>query len=100
MGLRKYIRKQLEPAIKADETIRIASQRSGDLVANIVGAKKDGLGSRLIHEELSSRMHKDLRRNILRESLRKPNSKNRLLETKVRILEKYLDHRNAKLNRK
>jgi len=100
MGLKKYIRKQLEPAIKADETIRRASQRSGDLVANIVGAKKDGLGSRLIHEELSSRMHKNLRRNLLRESLRKPNSKNRFLETKVRILEKYLDHRNAKLNRK
>jgi len=100
MGLKKYIRRQLEPAIKADEIIRIASQRSGDLLANIVGAKKDGLGSRIIHEELSSRMHKDLRRNLLRESLRKPNGKNRLLETKVKILEKYLDYRNAKLNRK
>jgi len=100
MGLKKYIRKQLEPAIKADETIRISSQRSGDLVANIVGANKGGLGSRLIHEELSPRMHKNLRRNLLRENLRKPNSKNRFLETKVKILDKYLDYRNAKLNRK
>jgi len=100
MGLKKYIRKQLEPAIKADETIRRASQRSGDLIANIVGANHNGLGSRLIHEELSSRMHKNLRRNLLRESLRKPNSKNRFLETKVKILDKYLDYRNAKLNRK
>jgi 2-phosphoglycerate kinase len=99
MGLKKYIKKQLEPAIKADETIRLASERSGKLVSDILGSNS-GYGSSIIQKEIASRMHKNLRRNLLRESLRKSNGKNRFLEPKVRILEKYLDYRNAKLNRK
>jgi hypothetical protein len=98
MGIKKYIHKKLEPAIKADEQIREISRRSSGLVSNITGSSHPII-SRVLQTELDKKIHRDLRRNLLRETLRNKKGRNTFLNTKVKLLEKYLDHRNRKLNR-